>query len=138
MKIGKISRLPHSRVFCLKQQNGCIVLKSRNEDVASWLIGGHKNAMGVGTMAKNQGLDLLMNETQHTIWRGSGIGSSTITQTTACINRLGGRAVVAKYLEQFHRSEKSKANLLKRDTGDIRQNTQASHSVIVTWQVSFD
>ena len=38
---------------------------------------------------------------------------------------------MSKYLEHFFRSEKSRTNFLQRDA-------QASHSVIVTWQISFD
>ncbi|KAL9629560.1 MAG: hypothetical protein Q9164_006829 [Protoblastenia rupestris] len=132
--------------FLPQAPHGCVILTSRSEDVASWLTGGHKNIIRVGPMAEKEGLDILSNKLNIQYSEGTALAlleavdymPLAITQAAAYINRLGPRGSVQKYLEHFQRSERSRANLLHRDLGDIRRDRDALHSILVTWQISFN
>ena len=137
---------PSLESYLPQTQNGCIVFTSRNEDVASWLTGNFKNLIRVGMMNQKEGLILFKNKVSIHYTEESALNllkaleyiPLAITQAAADINRLGPRGSVPRYLEQFHKSEKSRTSLLKRDAGDIRRDADAQHSVIITWQISFD
>ena len=45
---------------------------------------------------------------------------------------------VSKYLKDFQRSEKDRANLLNIAIRDRRRDSQALHSILITWQISFE
>lgn len=45
---------------------------------------------------------------------------------------------VPKYLTKSRESERRKAWLLRRDTGDLRQDGGASKTILTTWQISID
>ena len=44
---------------------------------------------------------------------------------------------IAKYVEKLHGGEKSKANLLSYDGGDLRRDEEATNSITIVWQISF-
>lgn len=60
-----------------------------------------------------------------------------ISQAAAHISLRAPRTTVARYLHDFCRSDKTRANLNK-DAEDLRRDSQASHSIITTWQISFE
>lgn len=132
--------------FIPQAQHGCVVLTSRSEDAASWLTDGHRSIIRIGTMAENEGLAILTNKLTIQYMEESALAllkaldyiPLAITQAAEYLNRLGPRGLVLKYLENFHRSETSRASLLQRNVGDIRRDGEASHSVLITWQISFD
>ena len=61
-----------------------------------------------------------------------------ITQASAYISRWGARGTIDRYLKLFRDSERSKAKLLKVNIGDLRRDSDRSHSILITWQISFD
>ena len=61
-----------------------------------------------------------------------------IGQAAAYISQRAPRTTVARYLNEFCKSDKSRANLLNRDAGDLRRDSNASNSIFTTWQISFE
>lgn len=149
--VGRVKRqctIPPSLASFLPQsQNGSILFTSRSEHVAARLTGGYTYIIKLEAMAQDEGLSLLgkkmsipCDETDAAseLLEGLDYMPLAITQAAAFINRLGPRGSIAKYLVYFHKSDKSKANLLNKDEGDLRRDSSASNSIITTWQISFD
>ena len=61
-----------------------------------------------------------------------------ITQAAAYIQQRGDRWSVQQYLERLRKNNKSKTSLLDQDGGNLRRDKQASNSVLLTWQISFE
>ncbi|KAI8627925.1 hypothetical protein F5Y19DRAFT_158981 [Xylariaceae sp. FL1651] len=61
-----------------------------------------------------------------------------IVQATAYILRKYPRCSVRQYLEKFKQSDRKKGNLLDYEDGQLRRDREASNSIIITWQLSFD
>jgi hypothetical protein len=45
---------------------------------------------------------------------------------------------ISGYLDEFRKSNRRKRKFLNNDTGDLRRDVNASHSVITTWKISFE
>ncbi|KAH7116236.1 hypothetical protein B0J11DRAFT_443923 [Dendryphion nanum] len=60
-----------------------------------------------------------------------------IVQAAAYITQRAPRCSVRQYLEEFKKSERKKAGLLQRDGGDLRRDSEAKNSIIVTWEITF-
>ena len=131
--------LPQSR-------NGSILVTSRNKDVAARLVGGHRNIGEVVAFSEEQALLLLQNKLHNTpssggtseLLRTLGYLPLAVAQAAAYINRHAPRLTILDYLDEFHRSSKSKDSLLNQDRGDLRRDKSASNSVMTTWQVTFE
>ena len=144
--VSQSTTLPSLESFTPQTQHGRVIFTSRSEDVASWLTGGHKNIIRIEPMNPEEGLDLFKSkvtsryteESMTSLLGALEYMPLAISQAAAYINRLGSRGSIPKYLEQFHRSENSRASLLEREASDIRRDADARHSIIVTWQISFD
>ncbi|CAN9280969.1 unnamed protein product [Alternaria alternata] len=61
-----------------------------------------------------------------------------IVQAAAYISQSAPRCSVAKYLEQFRRSDGEKTSLLNHEAGQLRRDREAKNSIIITWQISFE
>ena len=61
-----------------------------------------------------------------------------ITQATAYICQRASRSSITNYIKYLGKSDRTKASLLKQDTGDLHRHESASNSIIVTWQISFE
>jgi hypothetical protein len=127
-------------------RHGSILITSRTEDVAVRLTGNHKSIVAVKAMDDGQALTLLRRKLTSSFHEKDGAElvhaldcmPLAITQAAGYINRLAPRSSVSKYLDQLRKSDKSKANLLNRDAGDLRRDPRVSNSIITTWQISFE
>jgi tetratricopeptide (TPR) repeat protein len=132
--------------FVPQAHHGSILITSRTEDVAVRLAGNYKDIVAVKAMDEGQALTLLRRKLTSSFDEKDGAElvraldymPLAITQATRYINRLAPRSSVSKYLDQFRKSDKSKANLLNRDAGDLRRDPRVSNSIITTWQISFE
>src|SRR2546423_2590371 len=132
--------------FIPQAHHGSILITSRNEDVAVRLAGNYKDIVVVKVMDEAQALTLLRRKLTSSfdgkvgaeLVRALDYMPLAITQAAGYINRLAPRSSVSKYVEQLRRSDKSKANLLNRDAGDLRRDPHVSNSIITTWQISFE
>jgi hypothetical protein len=61
-----------------------------------------------------------------------------IVQAAAYISQRAPRYSVAKYLEEFRKSERKRSSLLTHDDGQLRRDWEAKNSMVVTWQISFE
>ena len=61
-----------------------------------------------------------------------------ISQAAAYIQQRAPQMTVSKYLKDFQRSKKDKANLLNIAIRDRRRDSQTLHSILTTWQISFE
>ncbi|KAF2008328.1 putative kinesin [Aaosphaeria arxii CBS 175.79] len=61
-----------------------------------------------------------------------------ITQAAAYIVRSAPRCSVARYLEEFRRSDGGMTSLLNHEAGHLRRDKEAKNSIIITWQISFE
>ena len=132
--------------FLPQAHHGSILITSRTEDVAVRLAGNYKDIVAVKAMDEGQALTLLRRKLTSSFDEKDGAElvraldymPLAITQAAGYINRLAPRSSVSKYLDQLRKSDKSKANLLNRDAGDLRRDPRVSNSIITTWQISFE
>jgi hypothetical protein len=61
-----------------------------------------------------------------------------IVQAAAYISQRVPRYSVAKYLDDYRKSERKRTSLLEYDDGQLRRDWEATNSIIVTWQISFE
>ena len=61
-----------------------------------------------------------------------------IVQAAAYIAQKAPRCSVRQYMEKFRTSDKEKTSLLDYEGGHLRRDWEASSSIIITWQLSFD
>jgi tetratricopeptide (TPR) repeat protein len=61
-----------------------------------------------------------------------------VSQAAAYIKQRGPRSSVKRYLEAFEKSEKSRTSLLTVNLREHRRDTEATSSIILTWQISFE
>ena len=136
-KVSLASLLPQT-------DHGSILITSRNADIARSLIGREKDIIAVGAMSNDEAVQLLENYLGDKSMDGAIRLVSTldciplaIVQAAAYINRLGPRMSILKYLEELETTERQ-AQLLRKAATDLRRDEQASNSVLMTWQISFD
>jgi tetratricopeptide (TPR) repeat protein len=128
-----------------QSHNGSILITSRSKDAAALLTGSYKNIMEIPTMNESQGLQLLRNKLDDVPNEDSATSLLSaldyiplaISQAATYINRRA-RMTVSGYLDEFHKNNKKRANILYRDAGDLRRDASASNSVVTTWQMSFE
>jgi len=132
--------------FIPQAHHGSILITSRTEDVAVRLVGNYKDIVAVKAMDEEQALTLLRRKLTSSFDEKDGAELVSaldymplaVAQAAGYINRLAPRSSVSKYLDQLRKSDKSKANLLNRDTGDLRRDPRVSNSIITSWQISFE
>ncbi|ORY63343.1 heterokaryon incompatibility protein-domain-containing protein [Pseudomassariella vexata] len=125
--------------------NGSILFTSRSKDAAARLTGSYNNIKEIKAMDESQALQLLQNKLQDTsnkddtanLLHALNYIALAITQAAVYINKRA-RMTVSGYLDEFHRNDRNKGNLLNLDAGDLRRDSSASSSVVVTWQMSFE
>ncbi|KAJ5719672.1 hypothetical protein N7493_007250 [Penicillium malachiteum] len=61
-----------------------------------------------------------------------------IVQAAAYIKQQAPLCSVKQYIEEFERSDSQKFKLLEYEAGHPRRHWEASNSVLITWQLSFD
>ncbi|KAI4940763.1 hypothetical protein J4E91_011250 [Alternaria rosae] len=61
-----------------------------------------------------------------------------IVQAAAYISQRVPQYPVAKYLEEFMKSERKRSSLLAHDDSQLRRDWEAKNSIMVTWQISFE
>jgi tetratricopeptide (TPR) repeat protein len=61
-----------------------------------------------------------------------------IVQAAAYISQRLPRYSVARYLDEYKKSERKRTSLLNYDKGQLRRDWEARNSIIVTWQISFE
>ena len=126
--------------------NGSILITSRSREVASELVGDDNSIITVEPMDQDHALMLFRKKLQDDSNDGQVLDllqhldymPLAISQAAAYIRQRAPRMTVSKYLKDFQRSEKDRANLLNVAIRDRRRDSQALHSILTTWQISFE
>lgn len=61
-----------------------------------------------------------------------------MAQAAAYIRKQARRSSISDYVQKLRKSDKSMVRLLARDDGDTRRDREATNSILLTWQISFD
>ncbi|KAI0411916.1 P-loop containing nucleoside triphosphate hydrolase protein [Xylaria grammica] len=129
-----------------QSSNGLILVTTRNRELAFRLTGHqNNNIIDVGPMDNANALELLAKRlgSQFDETNGKELAEAleymplAISQAAAYIQHRAPRTSVESFLKDL-RSESKQTMLLNHDIGDLRRDSDASNSIITTWQISFD
>ncbi|KAF1830994.1 hypothetical protein BDW02DRAFT_650223 [Decorospora gaudefroyi] len=126
-------------------ERGSILVKTRSKEAALKLVE-QRDVVNVDPM--NEALALALFEKKLEAQGDSGDVTElaavleymllAIVQAAAYISQRAPRCSVAKYLEEFRKSERKRLSLLAHDDSQLRQDWEAKTSIVVAWQISFD
>lgn len=128
-----------------QSQNGAILITTRTRSVATKLVE-PRDVIMVDPMVDTDAIALLKRKIDKSVDDGDlrelaqvlEYMPLAIVQAAAYIQQKGASYSVRQYLEAFQRNEKRKTSLLNYETGHLRRDPEASNSIIITWQISFD
>ncbi|KAI1408969.1 P-loop containing nucleoside triphosphate hydrolase protein [Hypoxylon sp. FL1857] len=126
--------------------NGSILITTRNSELALRLTGTHQSVIEVGPMDPSDALTLLATRCEDGRDLDAGLElvkelsfiPLAISQAGAYIQERWPRISVAKYLDEFRKTDGNKSSLLDFDASDLRRDRSASNSIITTCQITFD
>ncbi|KAL8310426.1 hypothetical protein RB597_010317 [Gaeumannomyces tritici] len=129
-----------------QSRNGSIVVTTRNRDLAYRLTGNPKNIIEVGPMVLADAFLLLEKKlgpfsnvaTAEDLVQALDLVPLAISQAAAYIQARSPMSSVEKYLAEFRKGERKRAQLLWHDAGDLRRDGGASNTILTTWQISFE
>ncbi|KAH8589776.1 P-loop containing nucleoside triphosphate hydrolase protein [Bisporella sp. PMI_857] len=131
--------------FIPQCQNGSILITTRSRNAALKLVE-ENDIVKVDPMEDSLALTLL--EKKLGVQGGSSDFAEltaalefmplAIVQAAAYISQRAPRCSVREYLEQFQKSDHKKIRLLQNEAGHLRRDWEASNSILITWQISFD
>jgi tetratricopeptide (TPR) repeat protein len=131
---------------CLPQcAHGKVLVTSRTEETAKELVD-LKDIIAVNPMMEDEALALLQMklEVRYTeqyalrLARELDFMPLALTQAAAYIFQSKGRCSIQQYLVKLGQSEISRASVLNMDRRDLRRDQEASNSIMLTWQISFN
>jgi hypothetical protein len=128
------------RDILLESFNEFVLIISRSRKTAFELIDENENILKMKSMSEDYALTLFRKKLKDKdnendvlkLLRNLKYMSLAINQAAAYIRRRTSRMIVSKYLKDFRRSEKNRANLLNIVVRDRRRDERASNSVLVT------
>lgn len=129
----------------LPNDTGVILFTSRNQKAATTLVD-FSDIIEIGQMDEEQAVLLLERklgvsddrEVSLELVHALDFIPLAITQAAAYIQQRRPRVSKRSFLESLRQSEASEMSLLNRDHGNLRRDKDASNSIILTWQVSFE
>lgn len=143
-----VSRRPLLAFLPRGGPNGRIIITSRCNDVALRLVD-ERDLISVEPMDEVDSLELFQKKIGHTDAGYDGDDASkllnaleyiplAIVQAAAYIKRRAPRCSVAKYLEDFQKSEHKKVKFLEFEAEHFHRDWEAKNSILTTWRISFD
>ena len=61
-----------------------------------------------------------------------------IVQAASYTSQRSPRYSARQYIEEFQKSDRKKSSLLNHEGGELRRDSEAKNSIIITWQISFE
>ncbi|KAJ5149701.1 hypothetical protein N7448_001279 [Penicillium atrosanguineum] len=128
-----------------RSRNGFTIITSRTREVALKMVD-HRDLIEVQPMEIFEALELLQRklgpqgrrqESQQLVNALAYIPLA-IVQAASYIRNRAPRYSVSQYLEEIQGSDREATNLLKKEAGHLSRDWEAKHSILVTWQMSFD
>ncbi|KAK3073690.1 hypothetical protein LTR53_004504 [Teratosphaeriaceae sp. CCFEE 6253] len=125
--------------------HGSILVTSRSRDAALSIVE-RKNVIEVEAMDAEHAVELVEKKLDGQCSRSEATELAqaldclplALAQAAAYISRRAPRCSLKQYLKKLHDTDKSKAGLLDLDAGDLRRDREASNSIMLTWQISFE
>ncbi|KAL3428598.1 hypothetical protein BDV09DRAFT_201434 [Aspergillus tetrazonus] len=134
--------------FLPQVTHGLILITSRNRLAAENLVGNYSVVIGILPMDEEESLALLRTKipiSQQAIEDEKALVQAlehiplAIIQAGSYVASRTTRFTVARYLHLFQESESRQTHLLNQeDAKDLRRDPSIRHSVITTWQLSFE
>ncbi|KAF2688898.1 TPR-like protein [Lentithecium fluviatile CBS 122367] len=133
------------RTYLPRCERGSILITTRNKEAALTLVE-NRDIVAVEPMDKVQALALFEKKLGVQQDNGNAVGLAAaleymplaIVQAAAYISQRAPRCSVAKYLEEFKKSERKRSSLLTYDNSQLQRDWEAKNSIVVTWQISFE
>ncbi|OAL55283.1 TPR-like protein [Pyrenochaeta sp. DS3sAY3a] len=124
---------------------GSVLITTRNRQAAGMLVE-QRDIIEVNPMDEHSALALLEKklgtQADHSKIAKLAVALEymplAIVQAAAYISQRAPRYSVARYLDDYKKSEQKQTSLLKYDDGQLRRDWEATNSIIVTWQISFE
>ena len=128
-----------------KCENGSVLITTRSKSAARKLVV-DCDIIAVESMDRAGALALfskklgMLNEIDSIVELATALNfiPLAIVQAASYISQRGPRYSVRQYLEAFRKSDRKKAILLNLEGGQLRRDSEAKNSIIVTLQISFD
>ncbi|GAB7336765.1 hypothetical protein MBLNU13_g10856t1 [Cladosporium sp. NU13] len=125
--------------------HGKILVTSRSRDAAKELVD-WKDIVAVDPMETEQAVALLEKKLDRVydvrdtvaLARALDFMPLALTQAAAYICQRAGRCSVQEYVEKLGQCDRSEASVLEIDERDLRRDREASNSIMLTWQISFN
>ena len=126
-------------------ERGSILVTSRNKEAARKLVE-QRNIIRVKPMDKAEGRALFekklgaQEDSDNVAELAAALDYMplAIVQAAAYISQRAPRSSVATYLDEYTKSERKQTSLLNYDGGQLQLDWEAKHSIIITWQISFE
>ncbi|GAB7336862.1 hypothetical protein MBLNU13_g00427t2 [Cladosporium sp. NU13] len=125
--------------------HGRVLVTSRSKDTAQELVY-QKDIIAVGPMEEQQALALLCKKLD--TWyaeqdapqlaRALDYMPLALTQAAAYIYQNEGRCSIEQYLGKIQQCDISGSSVLDISARDLRRDREASNSIMLTWQISFN
>ncbi|KAG9196760.1 hypothetical protein G6514_005522, partial [Epicoccum nigrum] len=133
------------REYLPRCNRGSVVVTTRNRQAALKLVE-QRDIVEVEPMDEPSALALLKKKlgTQADDSKTAELAAAleymplAIVQAAAYILQRASRYSVAKYLDNYRKSERKRTSLLEYDDGHLRRDWEAANSIIVTWQMLFE
>ncbi|GAB7336927.1 hypothetical protein MBLNU13_g01769t2 [Cladosporium sp. NU13] len=126
-------------------EHGKILVTSRNKDAAKEIVY-WKDIVVVKPMETEQAVALLEKKLDRvydmqdvaTLAQALDFMPLAMAQAAAYICQRTGRCTVQEYVEKLGQYDRSEASVLDIDERDLRRDREASNSIMLTWQISFN
>ncbi|OQE46834.1 hypothetical protein PENCOP_c001G07487 [Penicillium coprophilum] len=127
-----------------RYENGSVILTARNKQSA-WRIVNESNVVHIEPDESHARAlihkKLLLQESEEDI---KSLAETleymplAIVQAVAYMAHRAPRRTIQQYLDQFQKSERRRIKLLEHQSGNPQRDWEASNSILITWQISFD
>ncbi|KAJ5369967.1 uncharacterized protein N7496_006059 [Penicillium cataractarum] len=128
-----------------RRPNGFTILTSRSREIALKMVN-VKDLIDVKPMERSEALDLFQKKTDRPedslesqqLVEMLEFMPLAIVQAASYIRNRAPRCSVAQYLRKFQENDREAIKLLKKEASHLSRDWEASNSILVTWQLSFD
>lgn len=131
------------RIDYFNSEHGSMMITTRSKREALKLVY-ESGAIVVGPMSEDEATALLQDKLGHASTDNRQLAVAlecmplAITQAAAYISEMGLMYSVKEYHEEMERSRASRTSLLRRKIPLPGRDREASNSVLLTWQISFE
>jgi putative hemolysin len=128
-----------------RSQHGSLIITSRSREVALKMVK-HRDLVEVNPMETSEALELLQkmldqserSQDSQKLVEELEFMPLAIVQAASYIRDRAPLTSVPQYLMTFQRNDREAKRLLKKEPGHLDRDWEASNSILVTWQISFD